>query len=176
MKELSRHPDCRGGRHRRIGQSGEQGQALVEFALIVPMLFLILVGVAFISQGINLQMVLYGAAYEGARVWAKNPVIGDDNHCNLPACDPTRDNAINFEKYIIPAVKNYLTKNGFDGNTVRFFSIDETKFRDNLQFVNNQRQLVRVDLFYPVTLPVGTFAQNFQLVWVYASCTMKRGS
>ena len=64
MKELVRHPHRRpdhrpsGGCYRRM-RKGEDGQSLVEFALIVPVLFIMLVGVAFIAQGFNLQMVLH---------------------------------------------------------------------------------------------------------------------
>src|SRR5262245_18837576 len=91
----------------------EGGQAVVEFAFVLPLLFILLLGVLFISQGFNLQMVLYGAAYEGARVWASNPPGGNNSNCTPPACTPTPDGPVNFQKYVMPAVRRYLSDNGF---------------------------------------------------------------
>lgn len=186
MSELSIHPRlCQKplrslGRRRPVGASGprarrEDGQALLEFALTVPVLFLMLVGVAFIAQGFNLQMVLYGAAYEGARVWAKNPPGGDNNHCNLPACDPNQKTAINFEKYVIPVVRQYVTNNGFDGNQVFFYAEDNRGYRNTLNVISNNSQLVTVTVLYPFELPLGNFASSFSRVLIRASCTLKRG-
>jgi hypothetical protein len=62
MKESFNHPHRR---RVRIRRRSEHGQSLIEFALIVPGLLIMLIGVAFIAQGFNLQIVLHGAAYEG---------------------------------------------------------------------------------------------------------------
>jgi hypothetical protein len=161
---------------RRASRRGEEGQSLLEFAFIVPVLFIMLIGVAFIAQGFNLQMVLYGAAYEGAKVWAKNPPGGDYNHCTPPACDPDSGDARNFERYVMPVVRQYITNNGFDGNAVRFYGKDQRSYETFVTGYTNNSQLVNVTVLYPIELPVGSFAQDFQLVWVSASCTLKRGS
>jgi hypothetical protein len=144
--------------------------------LIVPVLFIMLVGVAFIAQGFNLQMVLYGAAYEGARVWAKNPPGGDYSHCTPPACNPDSAEARNFEKYVMPAVRQYVTNNGYDGNLLRFYGTDQSRFENALTLISNNTQLVSVTVLYPIELPIGNFAVDFQQVWVSATCTLKRGS
>ncbi|MDQ3005597.1 MAG: pilus assembly protein [Chloroflexota bacterium] len=159
----------------RKDQRREQGQALLEFALIVPVLFIMLLGVAVIAQGFNLQMVLYGAAYDGARIWAKNPAGGDNLHCTPPACNPSNGDAINFEKYVIPAVRQYITNNGFDGTKVYFYARDDRGYRNTLNLVSNNPQLVNVSLLYAYELPVGNFASAFQEVLISASCTLKRG-
>ncbi|MEO6726286.1 MAG: TadE family protein [Blastocatellia bacterium] len=156
-------------------QRREQGQALLEFALIVPVLFIMLLGVAVIAQGFNLQMVLYGAAYDGARIWAKNPAGGDNLHCTPPACNPSNGDAVNFEKYVIPAVRQYVTNNGFDGTKVYFYARDDRSYRNTLNLVSNNPQLVNVSLLYAYELPVGNFAAAFQEVLISASCTLKRG-
>jgi len=161
------------GNRRRGAQSG---QSLMEFALIVPVLFLLLLGVAFIAQGFNLQMVLYGAAYEGARVWAKNPPIGSGNYCSPPACNPGLGNAVNFERYVIPVVRQYVTDNGFDGSQVYFFAKDSRGYGNALQLASGNRQLVTVSLLYTIRLPVGNFGERFANLDVTASCTLKRGS
>ncbi len=171
MKESSRHPLRLGS----PGRGSEHGQSLLEFALIVPMLFVMLVGVAFIAQGFNLQMVLYGAAYEGARVWAKNPAGGDYNHCTPPACDPNLGEARNFEKYVMPVVRQYVTNNGYQGASVHFYATDQRGFENALTLVSNSTQLVSVTLLYPIELPIGNFAERFRLIYVSATCTMKRG-
>jgi hypothetical protein len=147
----------------------------LEFALIVPVLFIMLLGVAVIAQGFNLQMVLYGAAYEGARIWAKNPAGGDNIHCTLPACNPSNGDAKNFEKYVIPAVRQYVTNNGYDGTKVFFYAKDDRGYRNTLNLISNNPQLVNVSLLYAYELPVGNFAAGFQQVLISASCTLKRG-
>jgi hypothetical protein len=160
---------------RKFTRRNEQGQSFLEFALIVPILFIMLLGVAVMSQGFNLQMVLYGAAYEGARVWAKNPAGGGSNHCTPPACDPDSGQAINFERYVIPVVRQYVTNNGFDGSKVLFFAADQDGFNNTLSVIGNNSQLVSVTLLYPYDLPLGNFASEFQRVMISATCTLKRG-
>jgi len=172
MRKLQNYPS----RLRGKSQRSEQGQALLEFALIVPVLFIMLLGVAVIAQGFNLQMVLYGAAYEGARIWAKNPAGGDNIHCTPPACNPGNGEAKNFEKYVMPAVRQYVTNNGYDGTKVYFYAKDDRGFRNALNLVSNNPQLVSVSLLYAYQLPVGNFAEGFQEILISASCTLKRGS
>jgi hypothetical protein len=157
-------------------RKGEHGQALLEFALILPILFIMLLGVVVIAQGFNLQMVLYGAAYEGARIWAKNPAGGDNSHCTPPACTGSGNN---FEAYVMPAVRQYLINNGFDGSQqagkLFFYARDDRGYRNSLNIVSNNPQLVNVTLLYSYKLPVGNFAAGFEEVLISASCTLKRG-
>ncbi len=168
--------NCPQKHRRRIVRKSEQGQSFLEFALIVPVLFIMLLGVAVISQGFNMQMVLYGAAYEGARVWAKNPAGGDGIHCTPPACNPDSGQSNNFETYVIPIVRQYVTNNGFDGNQVLFFAEDQRGYQNALNIIGNNPQWVRVTVLYPYELPIGNFASGFQRVLISATCTLKRGS
>ncbi|NDD64860.1 MAG: pilus assembly protein [Acidobacteria bacterium] len=170
-------PNSRPGHCRRYGRRGESGQSLLEFALIFPVLFLLLVGVTFIAQGFNLQMVLYGAAYEGARAMARNPILGSGNYCSPPACNPDQGGSSNnFEVYVQPVVRQYLANNGFDTSRVRFYSKDERGYQNSLSLVSNNRQMVSLTLIYTIQLPLGNFAASFANVDVTASCTMKRGT
>ena len=155
---------------------GQTGQSLMEFALIFPVLFLLLVGVTFIAQGFNLQMVLYGAAYEGARVMARNPAMGSGNYCTPPSCNPDQSGSSNFQSYVMPVVRQYVSNNGFDGNKVYFYSKDSRGFQNSLDLVSNNRQLVTLTVLYSIKLPIGNFASNFTDLDVSASCTMKRGT
>ena len=172
MRKLQTLPSQFNGQRRKR----EQGQALLEFALILPVLFIMLLGVVIIAQGFNLQMVLYGAAYEGARIWAKNPAGGDNSHCTPPAC---KGGGNNFEAYVIPAVRQYVTNNGFDGSEkggrLFFYAKDDRGYKNALNVISNNPQLVTVTLLYSYELPIGNFAEGFQEVLISASCTLKRG-
>lgn len=162
----------------------EQGQALIEFALMILILFVMLIGVSIIAQGFNLQMVLYGAAYEGARIWAKSPVKGGAEYCTPPACDPNSGTASNFDKYVVPAVRKYMTDNGFDGRPeagkLFFFAKDPVQANKALLGISRDPLQVKVTLLYSIELPFSSppdtpFDLNYQEIQVIASCTMKRG-
>lgn len=49
---------------------GERGAAAVEFALVVPLLLILVLGIAEFGRAYNVQTVLSGAAREGVRVMA----------------------------------------------------------------------------------------------------------
>jgi Flp pilus assembly protein TadG len=49
------------------GPRGEQGQALAEFALILPVLFLLIAGIIEFGRGWNIKQAVTDAAREGAR-------------------------------------------------------------------------------------------------------------
>jgi hypothetical protein len=135
-----------------------------------------LLGATVIAQGVNMQLVLYGAAYDGARIWAKNPIGGDSSHCSPPACDPSAGTSKNFEKYIVPAVRQYVTNNGYDGSKVIFFDENNDKAQEILNGLDNNRRIVTVTLLYPYDLPVGNLAAGFQRILIHASCSIKRGA
>ena len=160
----------------------ERGQAIVEFALIVPILFLMIVGVVFFAMAFNLQQVLNNAAYEGARVWAKNPGAYSSHQCSLPRCDPNGIalNQNNFQQYLMPLVRQYVTNNGYNGNLVIFYSYqgtaqDDAGFRAAVNTIDQNPELVTVTIYYPYTLPLGNLAGNYTTIMLSASCTFKRG-
>lgn len=57
---------------RRRGWLGERGQAMVEFALIVPMLLIVLFGIIDLGAALYDQVTLASAAQDGARTGAIN--------------------------------------------------------------------------------------------------------
>ena len=59
MKRLLRKPAC--GEHRR-------GAAVVEFALVVPLFFMLVFGIIEFGQGFMVSQLINSAAREGARV------------------------------------------------------------------------------------------------------------
>ena len=62
----------------------EFGQDLVEFAIIIPLLFLILVGIFDLGRVVIYYSVLHNSAREGARVGIVHPV--DVNNVNDAVC------------------------------------------------------------------------------------------
>jgi hypothetical protein len=66
---------------RRRGAAGDaRGQALVEFALVVPILLILIIGIIEFGRAWNISQVLGHAAREGARSAAlEDPAIGEDS-------------------------------------------------------------------------------------------------
>ena len=67
MKTMSRHSSCRPG-------ARDRGASAVEFALVLPLLLLIVFGIIDFGRALNAQITLTQAAREGARLDA----VGDD--------------------------------------------------------------------------------------------------
>ena len=57
-------------------KSGREGQGLVEFALVVPLLLLLLIGIAEFGRAWMTRNILTGAAREAVRVAAVSPPSG----------------------------------------------------------------------------------------------------
>jgi Flp pilus assembly protein TadG len=57
---------------------GERGQSLVELTLTLPVLLLLLVGVAELGNSLNAYMTVVDAGRDGARLGAKGPLITED--------------------------------------------------------------------------------------------------
>lgn len=69
----------------------DRGQALVEFALVVPVLLLLVLGIMEFGMVIHEYMVVTGAAREGARIAALG---GNDTAVETAV----KDAAVNFDK------------------------------------------------------------------------------
>jgi hypothetical protein len=156
----------------------ERGQAVVEFAMVLPVLFLLLVGVIFFASAFNLQQVLSGAAHEGARVWARNPPGGAWYQCGSVKCPDPDVKTNNFYLYVIPAVKNYINDNGFSDAGVTFFTSDksaeESQIKDSVSVLDQDNERVTITIYYKYSLPLGNLGE-LTTIYLKASCTMKRG-
>lgn len=88
--------------HKKIHWRNEQGQSLVEFALVLPLLVILLVGILEFGWLYNGQITLTSAAREGARVAAVQDV-------QLTAAN-TYDSALNAqtEARITSALTNHV--------------------------------------------------------------------
>lgn len=71
-------------RFRRLDWAGDRGAAAVEFALVFPILVLILIGIVEYGSVFNTQLMLTSAAREGARTMA---VTGDAASARAAAVD-----------------------------------------------------------------------------------------
>lgn len=162
----------------------EQGQAIVEFALIMPILIILLMGVVFFAMAFNLQMVLNAAAREGARAWASNradtsPCLVTDNSLADHYCEPD-DRASGFNTNVVPLVRKYLSDNGYDGVKIVFAKVLVTKQEWDAQqwsqtvFSVEDATKVKLIITYAYNLP--TAALNFEVITLQADYTFKRGS
>ena len=84
---------------RKRGARGEQGQALVEFALILPIILLLVVGMLEFARAWNLHQVMTDAAREGAR----RAVLAD-----------TKDPTGQTQDSVYAAMWNRLAQFGYD--------------------------------------------------------------
>jgi hypothetical protein len=64
----------------RVQRDNRSGQALVEFAVVLPILLLLMIGLVNLGILVNAQIVLTQAAWEGARAGATitDPANGDE--------------------------------------------------------------------------------------------------
>lgn len=162
----------------------EQGQAIVEFALVMPILIILLMAVVFFAMAFNLQMVLNAAAREGARAWANNraetsPCLATTTTLADHQCEPNNPET-GFGKYVIPIVRKYVSDNGYDGENVVFEKVYVTKkelttqeLRENVFSVEDATK-VRLIITYGYNLP--TAGLNFELITLKAEYTFKRGT
>ncbi len=168
--------------HRAKSRRAERGQAIVEFALVMPILIILLFGVVFFAMAFNLQMVLNGAAREGARTWASSRA--NTSPCCATCttiCDPSEANN-GFEKNVLPLVKKYVTDNGYDGNQIIFERVQASQTDlspeqwENIPNRDGAEDATKVKLVisFPFYLPTPFF--EIELVHLRAESTFKRGS
>jgi hypothetical protein len=118
--------------------NGEHAQAVVEFAIVLPVLLILIVGLINLGFLINAQIILTQAAWEGARVGATlDPANGEG------------DDEING------AVQTALTGLMDPSAVAISISPDETA-RASMNWPKPRGEELRVDLSYPLqlTLPV----------------------
>ena len=158
----------------------ERGQAIVEFALVMPILIALLFGVVFFAMAFNLQMVLNGAAREGARTWA-NSRANTSPCCATctTVCDPTApDNG--FQKNVVPLVRKYVTDNGYDGNQIIFETVQVSQAEltaaqwNQIEDGAEDATKVKLVISFPFYLPTPGF--EIELIHLRAESTFKRGS
>ena len=93
---------------RAKGGGGERGQSLAEFALVLPILLLLLVGVVEVGNGLNSYQTIVDTARDGARLGSKGSASDDEiknlvvtEIDRLPAgVDPVSD--ITVERDVVP--------------------------------------------------------------------------
>ena len=74
-------------RRLRSGRRPENGQALVEFALLLPVILLLVVGMLEFSRAWNMHQVMTDAAREGARRMVLNDETSDWNEARRAMWD-----------------------------------------------------------------------------------------
>jgi Flp pilus assembly protein TadG len=121
--------------------------AAVEFAVLLPFLLLLMVGIWEVGRIIHVQILLHNAARDAARVGAQAHVIntsGADTNIHFNTGSPN----------IVDTVKNYLTAAGITNQTglvVEFAFVEPTvtgPSDEPYTGVKNQRFRVRVTIPY----------------------------
>ena len=115
--------DCVGAMDRRMKRKGQEGQALVEFALVIPVLLLLLLGVIEFGLLLYNQQVITNASREGARfgIVAQMPRRSDDS-IRIVVANYAKNHLITFGNAWTPDEHNILVRHP-DGQT---FSKDLT--------------------------------------------------
>jgi Flp pilus assembly protein TadG len=95
----------------RFGISSEKGQSAVEFALVLPLLLVLLLGIIEFGWFLNAKITITGAAREGARHYAihKNDTAGVEiivnKYLNPAIVSSTTVNATTTDSTTTPVVK-----------------------------------------------------------------------
>jgi len=103
----------RRGRH-------ERGQSLVEFAVLVPVFMLILIGMLEFGLMFNHDLTLQYASREGARVGA---ALGCGASSSSTTCDSALPTPQDVDAYIVAAVQRVLEASGSPINMAQIGSI-----------------------------------------------------
>ncbi len=142
-----------GGRSRR---RGERGQGLVEFAMVVPVFMLLLLGMLEFGTAFNHQLTIGYATREGARIGADLVNGGSPLGCNTGQSP----NAALVDPVIIEAVDRVLTSAGspIDISRVAQIRIFKADVNGNDTIGGNNWVYTSA----PQTLPDGTQV-NFKL-------------
>ncbi len=121
------------------------GAAAVEFAVVLPLLVLVLIGVWEVGRLIQLQQIMNNAARDGARLASQATIVnidGSNTEISLTGSSPN----------IEDSVRDYLRGAGIknlDGLQVTFeFLEGDTSATNPYQGIKNQRFRVRVTLPY----------------------------
>lgn len=92
-----------------------KGSALVEFALVAPLLILVLLGIMVMGVMINAKIVVAGAAREAGRTWA---IVKRDDTARTRAADAIRDGGLkwtaNGKVLFEPSRDVHVTRRGAD--------------------------------------------------------------
>lgn len=122
-----------------------RGSAAVEFAVVLPLLVTVLVGVWEIGRLIQLQQIMSSAARDGARLASQASVIGVDGAATQIAMNTGSPN-------VEGTVRDYLRASGItdlEGLQISFQFIEgDVGATEPYQGVKNQRFRIRVTMPY----------------------------
>lgn len=145
-------------------RQGRRGAALIEFALLLPLLMSFLFGIWEIGRIVDCMQVLDNAAREGGRKAAVDSIV-----------DPVTGATTNiYATDVVNAAKNYLAREGWTTTnvTVTFEDVDNSSATD--PYLASHLDHLRVTVTIPyadvrlgVTSPYGTLFPNLtaQVDW-----------
>jgi hypothetical protein len=109
-------------------ESGDRGQSLVEFALVIPVFFLLLFGLIDMGRFVYMNSTLSQAAREGARVAAVEASwIGrTDPNCNQPGGPVCPADVSTFRAHVLEATNRMIAPFGSITDADLFTSCDSS--------------------------------------------------
>lgn len=153
---------CSPSRSPRFLLSGARGVAIVEFALVVPVLTTILIGTFWLGRAVSVHQALERAAREGARV-------GITPGCALCGSSSASDASIDA------AVNGALTAASLDtSNPGLEIVIARNQQLDSNDPANYQSSGVQVTVSYPVQLNIPFTAQRATTINLSSSVSMRQ--
>lgn len=148
----------------RVGRStaGERGVTLVEFALVIPILTMILVGTVWIGRAVSVYQALERAAREGARV----AVAPGCASCGGTAATDTAVDA---------TVNNALAAASLDtSNPGLEITIARNQRLNSNDPANYQASAVQVTVAYPVQLKIPFTSQSATTINLSSTVSMRQ--
>jgi Flp pilus assembly protein TadG len=153
---------CRRPSFPRHQFSGTRGVALVEFALVAPILITILLGTFWIGRAVSVYQALERAAREGARV-------GITSACASCGSATANDSAIDT------AVDNALKAASLDtSNPGLLIVIARDQRLDSNDPANYQSSAIKVTVSYPVQLKIPFTTQRATTITLSSSVSMRQ--
>lgn len=137
-------------RLKRLKRRLQRGQAIIEAALVLPILILILFGVIGFGVEVGAKQIIYATAGEGARLGAYYGVTMNGNACSIPSSTEakiTQAVADNFAANKLPHF-NPSQDLTISAQPTTVFGTGST----------NQQCLITVSIQYPYKIPVPIYA------------------
>lgn len=129
-----------------MGRFFRRGQAILEAALVLPILLVIIFGVFGIGQLMAVKGVVYASAGEGARIAAYYGVTSSGSSCSVPATT---------QQKVVQAVTDNFAANKLPGFVAsRDMVVNLQPVIINGSGSTNNQCLVTVTIHYPYTIRV----------------------
>lgn len=149
-------------RKSRINKRACYGQAMVEFALAVPLLLLFIVAIIYFGRAFYIKQIVSMAAQEGAKVISRLPGLNDGSTRDFVKGFSTDGQALNSNSIVYSALASgKLLSEGTQGNLPPGASVKVLPWdSDGSPEDTVPTGTVALKIEYPYTFPGSPFAQS----------------